>query len=334
MLELNDKADFQFIVKVLTAFGMGAAWIALIVFVNDSIPGVTGGFLAFLGSTSLMLAIVLAYNVAADWRNMRFLRRFMSGPRTLIDGEFAAIEGQVKTEGDVLISPFGKCKGAAYQYRISRYVRKTDSTENDGTERAVIAFGCHMVPTTIVGEGYSLALRSMPGVESDMRYDYMGSEQSAAANELMSGLDFENKEKTWRSSIEINWLRQENLRKAEVLKTRLMLMNIGEISVDVVTGDLAGKNETLSIQEECIPSDETVCAIGTYDEESHGLTGARERMGDNLIIYRGGLSDVLTRMSRDISGHLKAVVVMVAISLVIILSAFYPEIFYPFLFDG
>ena len=107
---------------------------------------------------------------------------------------------------------------------------------------------------------------------------------------------------------------------------------ISEVSTDVMTGSIAGNDETLLVEEECIPADETVCAIGTYDEKTNGLTGSRDRFGPNIIIYRGKADDVLSRLSKDISGFMNASIVMVTIAALIIIAAMFPHVFVPFLF--
>ncbi|MCB1864389.1 MAG: hypothetical protein KDG50_03100 [Chromatiales bacterium] len=300
--------NLRFIANIsIAAIGL-ASWIGLVVFIDARIPGGIGLTLALVGGSAFVLGLILTYIVVVDWLNLRFLRPWLSDHApAMVAGEHVAFAGIVRTDSEPMIAPFTDEPCLMYRYSVTRNVRKT--TRSGGT-RQFIAQGFHLLPSRIEGNGRSLALRSFPVLDDSLLHTHEGREWSAKANRMMQNFDLTAPDAGQR---------ERESRHQEVLHSV-----IDEVHEDYLMTGIVRDTDLLAIQEESLPVDTNVCAIGTYDAAGNALTGTKPRVGPNLMIYRGTAHEVLERLRAETAKYSKIAMWMVGVGVLITMLAALP----------
>jgi hypothetical protein len=271
----------------------------------QGLPGVVVGILA---GGCLTLAVLLGYWNAADWLNLRVVRR-ATRPRApaLRDGEVVAFEGVVRVDGEPLTAPFSRTPCAAYTYVVagSRY-----SVVGGRSERYILAQGFHMARTWIEGTQRRLRLGSLPGFEDDLRENARGTRWEAETRELFARLSGAAPSAGERE------------RRSRLLEARRSV--IEEVHHDYCMSPMPERADGLVVDEEVLPAGQTVCVVGTYDAKLDGLAARRSRLGADMIVYRGRAEEVLSRVGSDVTGFARMSGVLAAAGAFLLALPFLP----------
>jgi hypothetical protein len=273
---------------------------AVIGVVRSRIDGGLGVALGIASGGSLALGTLLGYWNLVDWRNLRVIRRSLSGGGSALrDGDVVAVDGFVRTKGDPMIDPFSRTPCAAYAYVVS-YSRQSSS--GGGSRRFVLAQGFHMVPTRIEGTARSVEVRSFPSFEDALRENVPGTKWGDEARALVKAISGKAR------------AAEERERQSRLLELRHT--SIEEVHEDYLMGEIGPSADGLVIDEEVLPAGEAVTMVGTYERERNCLTARRSRLGPNLFVYRGRAEEVLSRVGKESAGFAKAAAVLLGLGVV------------------
>ncbi len=298
----------RFLVSLLPGVACLFLLLGIVSAITTRISGGLGIAIGVAAGTCLVLGLLLIYYNAVDWLNLRVIRRSIADDRMLADGAVVAFTGTLSTVGPPLTSPFSSRLCAAYTYVVSG---SRTSSQRDGSRRFVLAQGIHMVPTVVEGPTRSLRLRALPGVEDDLRENTRGGEWGAHATKLVSQL--------WKQAPSAG----ERERQSTLLEARHEV--IDEIRQDYCQGGPPASGDGLVIDEEVLPVGETVSIVGTYDAELQALTARRPRLGENVMVYRGGANEVVERVGGDLRWFAKAIGILLLAGAVLFSIAFLPK---------
>lgn len=298
--ESNLVSNARFLASLVPALLLLGVFFALIALVASSIGGMTGGLLGAVAGGSFVFAVLLAYWNAVDWLNLRRIRRARQAV-SLRDGEIVAMEGVVAVDGPPLTAPFTGAPCAAYTYQVSY---SAESASRGGRTETVLAQGFHLQRALLDGSGRRLVLGALPGFETDLRHEGDGTTWGPQARAL-----FERLAPTARAA-------SEREREARLLSVRRT--DTDTVHEDYLMGTLGPNTGPLVIEEEVLPVGQPVCVIGTYDEARQRLVPRRSMLGPDLMVYRGTADDVVARVSRDMRGYVKAVGVLLGITVLIV----------------
>lgn len=257
-------------------------FIGVIGVVRARIEGGLGLALGILAAISLALGAALAYWVLFDWMNLRLIRRIARGGPAPRDGEVIAFEGLVRVDREPMTSPFTRVPCAAYAYLVS-YSR--ESSSRGGRVKTVLAQGFHMLPTRIEGPDRSLQLRAFPSFEDALRKNETGEQWGERARALTAAL---------AGSAPSASERERQSRLFEARHTE-----VDQVHQDYLMGEIGPNADALVIEEEALPLDKPITAVGTYDSRAGALSSRRSRLGPNLHIYDGRATDVSSRVGDE-----------------------------------
>ncbi len=207
-----------------------------------------------------------------------------------------------------MTSPFGGIACAAYTYVIAT---SGSSRRSRRRSRRVLAQGIHMNRTRIESTTRSVRLCSLPGLEDDLRQNLQGREWADKASAMISKV-------AATASVA-----SEKEQYVQLLEARHTIAE--KFHRDFMRNADFGNGDALMIEEEVLPVDQIVCVVGTYDDRLKGLTVQKSRLGPNLMIYRGTVEDVLSRIGKDLSWFAKAAAILISIGLVALGIALLPS---------
>ncbi len=296
----------RFLFSLIPAIVMLIGTIAVVSFINNSLKGGIGLVIGLIAGACLALGIVLLYWNTTDWLNLRVIRNQLGKGHTVLrDGAVVAFNGIVRSDSKPMISPFTGIACAAYTYKITR----SSPSRTHRTSR-LISLGYHMNITRIDGNTLSLRLCSLPSFEDGMR-------------ENMNGPKYADKAKALIAKISVNSkIASEREQNAGLLEARHS--ETREIHQDFSRTYDVEQGIGLTIDEEVLPIDQEVCAVGTYDKRLRGLTAKNPRLGPNLIVYKGSAEEVILRVGSEIAGFTKMAIILIAIGIVPLSFAFLP----------
>ena len=296
--------NLRFVAALLPPLALLAGTIAVVTLVDARIPGALGLALGLIAGGAGVLGVLLAYWNVVDWSNLAIIRRSMNqGDSPFEDGTVIAFEGRTCTDGPPIYPPFSATPCVAYTYVVSGqgYARQGER------RRVELAQGFHLVKTRIDGGSKSLALGSFPNVEDDLREDLKGAECRAQLEALHQ-----------RLSKDVASAGQRE-RHATLLAARAA--EVDELHHDFLMAPLDGDADGLTIEQEILPVDETVCVVGTYDAQHHAITARHPRIGPNLMVYRGSAGEVLERVGGSVRGYFKTAVGLLTTAALILAAA-------------
>lgn len=300
--------NLRFLTSLISAAVMLLATAAVIVFINDRLPGGIGLAIALIAGISLALGVLVVYWNVVDWLNLRIIRRLLEpGNPILRDGEVVAFCGTVRQDGTPMTSPFGGVSCAAYTYVIATSV---SSSHSGRRSRRVLAQGFHMNRSRIESTTRSVRLCSLPGFEDNLRQNLQGREWADKARALIS-----------KAAASASVASEKDL-YVRLLEARHTIAE--EFHQDFTRNADFGTGNALVIEEEVLPVDQIVCAVGTYDDRAKGLTAQKARLGPNLMIYQGTVEDVLARIGKDLIWFAKAAAILIGIGIVALGIALLP----------
>ena len=298
----------RFVGALLPAFLLLFGFMAVVGVVSTRLHGMLGVLVGILAGGCLALGLLLGYWIAADWLNLRVIRRTGRPDASAFrDGEVVAFEGVVRVDGEPMTAPFSRTACAAYTYVVagSRY-----SAVGRRSQRYVLAQGFHMARTTIEGTTHSLRLLSLPGFEDDLRENAPGIRREAETRELFARIS-------------------GNAASAGERERHSRLLEARRSAIDAVDHDycmapMPERVDGLVVDEEVLPAGQTVCVVGTYDAKRDGLTARRFRLGPDLIVYRGGAKEVLSRVGKETAGFARMAGVLTAAGALLVAFPFLP----------
>ena len=272
--------------SLLPGFLLIVATIALVTQINDHLAGAIGLTLALIAGICFGLGSLLFYWNGVDVLNMRLVRRHLS-PETLKDGATVVFDGKITCEAEPLQAPFSdvRCVALRYEVCVSRSVHSQSANRQS---RVLLAAGIHLLPCAISNAGQSLRLLSFPVLESETRISETGerwNDRIVALFARQSGV-----ESGGDGQREALWLEAQNT-------------PIGEVHHEFFNARGEHGKGNYTVEEEVLPVDIHVTAIGTYDASAEALLARNSRIGPNLMVYRGNPQEVLERVSAQIEGY-------------------------------
>ena len=296
--ESKKASKGPFYLKVILGLIVIMSALMSVTYINDVIPGGLGLTIALLFPICMGIGVTLLYFVVADRINLKILNHFNSGTnKKFIDGEIIGFCGEVHCEGEPMISPFTDTACAAYTYSISKSVSKTEG----GTRSFLLAMGLHMNKTKIHGKSRVLNLFSFPSFEDDLRFENSGTQFAKQVNQLLAKFyDDVDERSLSQHQANLSFARNNHL---------------DQIHQDFCQSSHPTAGTIFSIKEEILPVDVPVCVVGTYDERRQGINGCKTRFGQNLMIYKGDINNVIIKLESETSTYLKVAMVFIAIGL-------------------
>jgi hypothetical protein len=299
----------RFLGSLLPPALLFALFFGTIALVTVRMPRLAGVCLGIVAGACLVFGVLLAYWNFVDWANLRVIRRFTRvGDAGWDDGAIVAVEGVVRADGEPMVSPFTATPCAAYTYVVSS---SRQSSARQRSVRVLIAQGFHLVPSSIDGAGRRLRLYALPGVEDELRRTEPGTTWGNEARRLVESLASAASPGRERQIL-------SRLLEAKHVHTE-------EVRCDYVMGTIGKHADGLTIEEEVLPVGRTLCMVGSYDRERHGLTARRSRIGPNLMVYLGSAEDVLARVGKDVATYARVAIVLAGIGLAAVAYAWLPR---------
>ena len=100
----------------------------------------------------------------------------------------------------------------------------------------------------------------------------------------------------------------------EAAKLEAQIEHDGEISADFCLAKGVGNLSNYTMVEEHLPLNNNVTVIGTFDNLNYAINGKNRRFGPNLIVYKGNRTELIERISKEVSGYLRGVLIMLGIA--------------------
>lgn len=302
---MDSVRNLRFVASLVPAVVLLGAVFAVVILVAGRIGGGLGVVAGIVAGACLGLGTLLAYWIGVDWLNLQVVRMSHdAGDAALRDGELVAFEGVTRVAEDPLTSPFSAMPCAAYTYVVSA---SGHSSSRSRTVRVTLAQGFHMLDTRLEGAHRSLKLRSFPSFEDDLRESARGGDWGKQAGKLL--------ERNFGTVPAAND-RQRNARLLEVRDTEL-----SEVHEDYCNNGNPSGSDGFTVEEEILPVDQSVCVVGTYDEQLGGLMAGVRRFGPNMMVYRGTAEEVLSRVGGETRKFAKIAVVLLGISALLVGTA-------------
>lgn len=93
---------------------------------------------------------------------------------------------------------------------------------------------------------------------------------------------------------------------------------VSKVHEDYCNNGSSAGSDGFVVEEEILPINESVCAVGTYDERLGGITSRVRRFGANMMVYRGTAEEVLSRVGGETRKYAKVAVTLLGISAVLV----------------
>lgn len=276
----------------------GALAVGYVMLVSSGIERGFGTFFGIAGAICLILGILLLYWNVVDLLNMGCIRKSLTArPGPSDHGKTIAFAGQLRVDGEPLVSPITQKACASHHYAIS--VRRNTNTAPTRTTGKMVAAGVHIRPTWIEGAKARLRLGAFPTVEDDLRLEELGKYSEPAKSKLR---ELESEAPMDSLNVCMNAL---DLARKSFER---------EVQHDFFLPGGVDSSDALNLNEEYVPVDTFACVIGTYDSETDSLTTEKSRFGPDMMLYIGTPAEVLERVGREITWYARISYILVGVA--------------------
>lgn len=281
----------------------GVFW--LIHLATERMPGGLGITMAIIGAISLALGLMLMWALIPTYRHVRVMRNHhVAAPDQSHDGKRIAFEGEIQVNDLPLLHPFRGSPCAAYTYTISRTGTRRTSDGSSTSTQVAVAQGFHFLESQIQGVHANLALLCLPEVEDELRENLKGRDKREQLRKLLE-------------QVQDKPSGGQEERLGQLLELQRSAIRSASVDYNMLS-QIPDNIDSMQIEETCLPINQTMCLVGTYDAAQGGLSAGGSFLGAKLAAYQGTRSEVIRRMAEDNRKFRNIMLVLLGLGIVLL----------------
>ncbi|MDO3381625.1 hypothetical protein [Gilvimarinus algae] len=233
-----------------------------------------------IGVLSLVAGLLVAWGTVLTWLDRRNLRLYRVDPNAAFkDGQTLALSGEVKVQGEPLISPFSDKPCAAFSYQVTGQTRSPSSNHN---VQQLCLLGFHMRPAVLDCGDRTFALHAIASAEDELRSTTMGGQWGERALARIRAVP-ESEPQTG----------EEDARGA---LSDAQVSTPTPVSADYFVAPTRTTANQITVMEDIVPVNARVTVLARYNTRTQGLDG--QRWG-GVKVFAGDLDDRLAILNKE-----------------------------------